>query len=193
VEISEKCVSRRSGSMVACQLRLANFLKKGLPIRSYRSFCKIVSNESKLTWLFPSKRFQEFSLSGEADRPQKGRYREVLSNVGSRVVRLRIVLVLWGQRLSWCILYIRFCKTQIWRLQQLNWIIEKILTGIPEAIWWLQGKIGPLCVAKDIARKIRLGESQEEMWSEESFWKILWKKLAPLINLTEGCEGKISS
>ncbi|MFT5773371.1 MAG: histidyl-tRNA synthetase, partial [Algoriphagus sp.] len=142
----------------------------------------VVMNRNDLT--FPFKRFQ-IQPVWRADRPQKGRYREFYQcdadvvGTDSLVCEAEIILMIRDV----------FAKLKLndYSIKLNN---RKILTGISEAIG-AAGKEGQLCVAIDKLDKIGWEKVQEELigraFSEDSL-----EKLAPLINLTEGFEGKIS-
>ena len=142
----------------------------------------VVMNRNDLT--FPFKRFQ-IQPVWRADRPQKGRYREFYQcdadvvGTDSLVCEAEIILMIRDV----------FAKLKLndYSIKLNN---RKILTGISEAIG-AAGKEGQLCVAIDKLDKIGWEKVQEELigraFSEDSL-----EKLAPLINLTEGFEGKIA-
>jgi histidyl-tRNA synthetase len=142
----------------------------------------VVMNRNDLT--FPFKRFQ-IQPVWRADRPQKGRYREFYQcdadvvGTDSLVCEAEIILMIRDV----------FAKLKLndYSIKLNN---RKILTGISEAIG-AAGKEGQLCVAIDKLDKIGWEKVQEELigraFSENSL-----EKLAPLIKLTEGFEGKIS-
>ncbi len=142
----------------------------------------VVINRNDLT--FPFKRFQ-IQPVWRADRPQKGRYREFYQcdadvvGTDSLVCEAEIILMIRDV----------FAKLKLndYSIKLNN---RKILTGISEAIG-AAGKEGQLCVAIDKLDKIGWEKVQEELigraFSEDSL-----EKLAPLINLTEGFEGKIA-
>jgi histidyl-tRNA synthetase len=168
---------------VGASATLSKVSEKGLRYDLTVPFARfVVMNRNDLT--FPFKRFQ-IQPVWRADRPQKGRYREFYQcdadvvGTDSLVCEAEIILMIRDV----------FAKLKLtdYSIKLNN---RKILTGISEAIG-AAGKEGPLCVAIDKLDKIGWEKVQEELIGRE-FSEDSLKKLAPLINLTEGFEGKIS-
>jgi histidyl-tRNA synthetase len=161
---------------------LSKVSEKGLRYDLTVPFARfVVMNRNDLT--FPFKRFQ-IQPVWRADRPQKGRYREFYQcdadvvGTDSLVCEAEIILMI---------------REVFAKLKLTDYSIKlnnrKILTGISEAID-AAGKEGPLCVAIDKLDKIGWEKVQEELLSRD-FSSTSIEKLAPLISLSEGFEGKI--
>ena len=162
---------------------LNKLAEKGLRYDLTVPFARYVAmNRNELT--FPFKRYQ-IQPVWRADRPQRGRYREVYQ-CDADVVGTDSLL---------CEAEIIGMIRQVFSKLGLNdYSIKinnrKILTGIAEAIG-AEGKEGPLCVAIDKLDKIGWEKVQEEL-QQRDFENSSLARLAPLVNLQEGVKARMT-